>query len=296
MGGYILGSHGPYWNGIPMIGAQPDVSGITLCVDSDNGIDGNSGQSWSNPLKTLSRAIALCNAYIVNKDKTDRRNTIFVMGDPLIDNLTVFPDKTDIIGCGSYMTNKHAGIFGRHVPVSGIGTRFINIYFKNSTSTSPIITLTNAVGGIEFHNCIFEAATGSPSAISITASPRCVIIDSKFVGLVSTASIYFGSGELTSVVIRNCDIRGSNDVGILVDAGATATYGASVEQSFITSANECIEDSSAKFMISDNNCFTGKPKGVAGAGAIICNVFMALNNRITCADVNNAVFPVQGTL
>jgi len=122
MGRYVLGSGGPHWNGIPMIGLQPDVSGETFFVDGSNGSDGYTGKSWSQPLKTLKKAISLSNISIAISP--NRRNTIFLVGNPIVEDLVVFPDKTDIIGCGSYMMSKHAGILGKHIPISGQGTRF----------------------------------------------------------------------------------------------------------------------------------------------------------------------------
>lgn len=312
MGGYILGSYGPYWNGVPMIGAQPDVSGITLCVDCSNGLHGNTGQSWNNPLKTLKQAITISNTYITDNPNKSRRNTIFIAGGPFVENLDILPDKTDIIGCGSYPESNHASIIGTHTPVSGTGTRFFNIWFRNtipSTSqsetenssdaapiTNSIFSLTSAVSGVEFHNCILEAASGSMSTINITASPSCVILDCKFTGKTSTASIAFFDGNFNSALIRRCDIRDSEDVGILVNTGASATNGAIIEDSHICSTNDCIYDPGGTFHLINNNFFTSVPAGAGGSNAIRCSLLRSLDNRLTCASVINAVFPARSTL
>jgi len=64
----------------------------------------------------------------------------------------------------------------------------------------------------------------------------------------------------------------------------------------IASAKVCINDAGGKFTIINNRCFTQQAKGTNGAGAIICSGNMAQDNRITCSDANNIVFPAQGTL
>jgi len=133
MGRYDLGGGGPFWNGIPLIGSQPDISGNSYFVDGANGSDDYTGKSWSKPFKTLERAIYISNIDIAKSGMSSRRNTIFFAGAPITTNLTIFPNKTDVIGCGSYGTEKMACIVGAHSP-SGQDTRFHNILFKATSA------------------------------------------------------------------------------------------------------------------------------------------------------------------
>jgi len=79
------------------------VRGDVFYVENNAGLDTNDGSTWALAFKTLSAAVTASNASIADADMTGyaARNTIFVKADALLEDLTVFPAKCDVVGAGS---------------------------------------------------------------------------------------------------------------------------------------------------------------------------------------------------
>lgn len=299
MGGYKFGAGVPTWNSVPMIGAfQKDFSGSTYFVDANSGSDGNKGQSWEKPFKTLEKAIAVSNVDIARgADRWARRNTIFIAGDnfgthasPV--NLVVFPTKCDVIGCGSTDGFSKATIAGNHAPANddNWGTRFFNIRFL-TTEAGVIVTLASTTSGAQFHDCIFDAtgtAHTATRAFLITASPYTQIRNCEFQGAFATTFITFGTGTALATVIQGNIMMGSAGDGIVIPTGTTSAYRSIIDKNVIQATTVTVNDTSnttGLFYVTNNTLITAAAH--AYATSVIVNLARAAGNRVTGSDASS---------
>lgn len=231
---------------------------------ADYWVDGNVSATGSgsidSPYSSLAEAIAASDISIALTANRwwARRNRIFVMGDTLTENLVKFPTKCDVIGIGSYDANTQPGLSGRHVPIGeAYGTRFFNIHFKALAHASPIITLTNAAGGIKAIGCTFDGTLGTmTSAILATACPFLEVIDCDFVGTFVTSYITFGAGEAGRARILGNRMLGTAAKGIVVPGTTTASWMPLIQDNTIMATGKPIEDAASIFFVVNNRLMT----------------------------------------
>ena len=303
--------------GIPLLGAagsnQPNVIGAKTVyfVDGNYGSDSNSGKNgWADAFKTLTVALAASHADTASgAEGWAARNVIFCKGDTFTEDLVLLAQKTDVVGVGSYNANHKPGLVGNHVPTgatASYGTRFFNMYFQAPAAGGDIWTLDSLVSNIEFHGCTFNAAstTAATAAIINTASPFMGLFGNRFLGPFSDAVIEFGAGA----GFRGCQIVGNyiegGEDGIELASGTTATVagaGASlvegiIKDNVIVTVGLCIDDDADIAYIIGNRCYSDAAKGTTGFGIIDGLLAKGQDNRITGSDVNNAVWPAEGSL
>jgi hypothetical protein len=269
-----------------------DISGSTYFVDGNSGADGNKGDSFLRPFKTLTKAFAVSNADIARgSDRWARRNTIYVSGDQIEENLVTQPEKCDVRGVGSDSGYPMAGIKGNHAPVDGhFGTRWYNIRFIPDTA-APIFTLASTSGNPEFYDCLFDADGDAVATTAITTATvsRLKVIGCEFVGNTtgfSTAAISIGSGAGVGITIAN-NLINSASIGILI-AGHSGV-GCWILKNFIKSTGICISAASTVFHIVGNRGITLNDNGTALAGAVIGSVALALDNAFTCSGTDGHI-------
>ena len=301
MGLYSLNGDMPTFNGIPMIGtSQKDFSGSTYFVDGNSGSDGNSGKSFAKAFKTLAKAIAISNIDIAGSaTRWARRNTIFFTADTTAETLVAFPNKCDVIGCGSYNANTKAGITGNHAPVNAgnYGTRFFNVWFQAVAVASPLISLASTSSGVQFKDCMFDGVVGTTTlAINNSLSTFMNVQGCTFQGAFATGNINLATGALVQCNISDNTMYGSLGYWIQTNASTTVSYGGTIQRNFISAAAICINDASSKFFVTDNNCITAAAGGAAGAGGIVAGAKMMLRNRLSGSSYANAEVPALGTL
>ena len=277
--------------GVPIYGGSQDISGTTYFVDGNCGNDGNVGTELSAPYKTLAKAIAVSNTDIARgSDRWARRNTIYIAGDNLTENLVAFPNKCDVVGMGSDDAFTMACIEGNHVPVNAgnMGTRFINVRLLTKAA-GIIVDLVSSSSGISFINCLFDA-TGTATAttgIRATASPRLIVKGCKFEGAFSTSYITFGTGQaLGTTITDNIMVQGAAG-GILTGAGTTASYMGVIARNIVQVAGLAIDTQATSVFVVANNSFittTG-----AGATSAIVDLTFACNNTVTQNDVSTCI-------
>lgn len=274
--------------GVPLYGGNIDVGARTVYfVDGNAGSDGNIGTSWTQAYKTLAVAFAASHADIAaGPTGWAARNTIFIKGDWFVEDLVIFPQKTDVVGVGSADGRKGAGITGNHAPVNTAhGTRFINVNFQ-PTAAADIMTLTSATGGVEFHNCVFDAngTLVAVSAIESTASSFLKIIDCEFHGAFSGDVIEIKAGSADSTIIKNNIMLGGANDGIVFTGTPTITGSRYmlIANNIIQVVGKVIDDGSDDVcFITDNRCMSD---AVAGGSAYVINDDWGCNNIITCSD------------
>ena len=269
------------------IGNQGEV----YFVEGNTGSNGNTGDSWDQAYKTLANAITVSNANIANGDKKGyaSRNTIFVKGDRLDEDLVIFPNKCDVIGVGSCDAYVGAGIIGNHEPANAdnYGTRFINMNFFPQAN-GDIVTIASTSSGVQFINCVGIGVWGAitaPSFIQITASPMAKIIGCKLFGAFSGDVIDICAGDASGMEITDNKIIGGADNGIVVSGEATVAGAMSrgtIARNEIQVADKVIDTRAVSvFNCHDNTCISGE---VDGAGSYVIDPTYAVNNKITCAD------------
>lgn len=278
------------------------VYNVTYYVDGNAGLDTNNGLTWGTAFKTLAVAMAASHANIaLNSTGWAARNRILVKGDALVEDLTKFAQKTDVIGVGSMDWRSKARLEGNHVvpnTISYMGCRFVNMEFGGPAAGGDLITMTSQ-HGIEFIGCSFRgnSTTAATAAVIATACVDLAFRGCQFTGAFSNAVIELGAGQADGFLVEDCFIQGAN-VGI--DIPATVTYAANkcglIRNNVISSTLEGIKDALGTTFIQRNNLRTAAAKGVAMAGAIVCGLTYAQDNRITTADANNVVYPAQGTI
>lgn len=265
-------------------------------------VDGNvsatgQGNSWTSPYSTFAEASAASHASIALSANRAwaKRNVIWVAGDALTEDLVAFPQKTDVIGVGSYNANTMPGIVGYHAPVNTVyGCRFFNIYFQGVATGSPLVTLTSASAGVEFHVCKFYAVATTTSGILATASPDLKVKDCVFEGAFATSYVSLGAGEAGATLIKGNLMGDGLAAGIVVDSGATFNRLGYIDKNIIRAVGLCIDENSDKMVVTNNMCLSDVASTTTAtlAEVIDSNVAYSANNFISCGDVTNARYPV----
>ena len=261
-----------------------DGSGTTYFVDGNSGNDGNDGLSWETPMKTLAVAFAASHADIARgADRWARRNTIYIAGDSFEEDLVILPQKTDVIGVGSYNGHPGANILGNHAPVNaGFGCRFFNVNFEPVT-VAAIMTLTAACWGTEFHNCSFKAngTLIAATAIDATACQWLKIIGCDFIGAYTGDVIDIGAGNVDGMVIKdNVIIGGAND-GI-VETGTAVIVGTRrgliMNNVIQVAARTIVTNSTSVFNVVRNTLISANN---TGSTAFVIDLTFASENYLT---------------
>jgi hypothetical protein len=272
--------------------ARGSLGGSVYYVEGNAGKDNKSGTSIDGALQTLTAACAISHADIGRRARWAKRNTIYCFGDTFTENLVAFPQKTDIVGLGSYNANKSAGLIGNHAPVNaGIGTRIFNMWLKGPAVASPLVALTAACGGAEFIGCTFDAAAQTTIAIQATASPYLKVRACRFQGAFATSYIALLAGEAGATVIRDNIMGDSAGTGITMLSTTTSSWRSMIKDNFIQSAGQCIDDESDLFYIVGNTLVTAATVAFGGAAAIDANAARSVGNQATGGTGVHVWFP-----
>ena len=297
--GVVLDPRATIQGGINPSGAQD------YFVDLNRSASGD-GLSWSAAFKTIAEAVTASNVSIglTANRWWARRNRIFVCGDEIVEDLTVLPEKTDIIGVGTDLLPRPR-LYGQHSFVSKVGVRFQNMGFYSGTGdTAVMMTFIAGAHGLTFEGCEFLAgAAGMTKALSITDCAHVRIKDCDF---------KVGAGSMTNIFGVAIEIAGTASIHDLMIVGnrITATAGITiangtlmgslVADNYIRATALCLNDASSDVQVINNRFISdaaddGSGTG-AGALAIKCAILLASGNMMSSSDHRNAPFPIEGTL
>jgi len=273
-------------------------NGTVYFVDGNSGDDTNEGTlGWEAPLKTLEAAFTASHADIARgSDRWARRNTIYVAGDSFEEDLIILPQKTDVIGVGSYNGHSGPNILGNHVPANaGFGCRFFNVNFE-PVAADDIFTLTGVTWGFELHKCTFRASGTlvAVSAVDMTAVPHTRIIGCRFLGGFTGDVIDIGAGAVDDIIIRGNEILGGDNDGIIVTGTTTVTAKrtALIADNYIQVDNVTIDDGAdGTFNVVNNRCISA---GALGTTSHVITVAMASGNIVTGNGVQISVPAMTG--
>ncbi len=287
------------------IGRNPSGA-ADFYVNGNMANDLGDGLSWPNAKQLFASAVTLSNAEIAKNRVAGgavfwaARNRIHCKGDTLAEDITVLPNKCDVIGYGSHDSNPMCTLEGDHTigAAAYIGTRFINMRFLHKNAAGDIFTVPTTTGGLAFIGCVFDAhqATKAGGALVITASHMFKVLGCRFIGAYSDAVIELGAGAIADCIIADNIIEGA-DKGIEVNASFTMGQwqGYILRNTFHTTL-ACIDDNSSLFVINDNRGVTLAAKGSNLAGAVDGEENLAMGNRFTTSDATNVLWPAEGAI
>ena len=239
-------------------------------VDLNVSATGN-GLSWATAFATIAEAITASNTSIglTANRWWARRNRIFVCGDGITENLTVLPEKTDIIGVGSDLF-PFPRIIGNHAfAVAKVGVRFINLGFFTAT-TADLMSFPTSCHGLQILGCYMHPATTSSKAIEITSSAHVRIEGNTItVGAGAMANIFALAISIEGTVCHDIHITNNKitaTLGISVVEAAAAAMGSIIEGNIIRSTGIAIDDNSDDFQVVNNRWMTDINTGTSTAG------------------------------
>ena len=287
-------------NGIDLYGGlgMPTISGKVYYVEGNAGLDSQDGLSWDKAKKTLASAITASNANIAaGSSGWAARNTIFVKGDAITEDLTVPPVKCDVIGCGSCNEQKRTRITGAHAWAGSetlMGSGFYNIEFWNDAATAIFTVATPA--GLYFGNCDFVAKADAIHAIHITGTTGhdmdiidCNFINDELDDPFDTAAILIA----TTTTFWNLKIADSyieGDIGIKIDA--TNLRNGRLDNCVVKAVTLPLDDNSDD-LVWTNNIFISAANATTPNNVIDANVKLGGGNYLTDGTVGTILYPVN---
>ena len=299
-GAYVLGGQNPsgaldYYVDINMSTA----STFAAKTIHDASVD---GLTWGTAFQLLSSAITASDASIKLNRYWARRNRIFVVGDEVTEDITVLPEKTDIIGVG-YDLFPFPRIFGNHaIVIAKKGVRLINLGFV-TTATGDCVSIPAGSHGFQVLDCYFQPGTTSAKALEITDCAHVRLIGNRITVGAGDMAVIFGVGidiagvaSIHDLVIQNNEITAT--VGIQVANGTL--MGSLISGNFIRAVGLTINDASSDVQVINNRLISDANDDGSGTGggalAIKCQILLASGNMVSSSDHRNAPFPIQGTL
>ena len=210
---------------IPTVG-NAELQGDIWYVDGNRLNNSGDGKTWASAYKLLATAMAASHADIARS--SDRqwaaRNTIYVKGDSLDEDLTKLAQKTDIVGVGSCHQHPRPRLEGNHVieaqtTAEYLGCRFFNIEFYCGTA-GVIMTIPANQNGTIFQDCVFNGNSIATIGIQLTSTHDTEVNNCRFVNGFSTSCVAVAAGAITNFYVRDCIIQGA---GIGIDFNCTTS-------------------------------------------------------------------------
>jgi predicted small secreted protein len=258
--------------------------------------------SADHPFSTLAEAITASNASIglAANRWWARRNRIFVCGDGIEEDLTVLPEKCDIIGCGSDLV-PYPRIIGAHtIAVAKVGCRFINMGFT-ATGTGDLFVIPAGCHGLRFIGGHMQpSAAGNTKALEITDSALVRIEGVEIyqnpgaygTGIFGVGIAIEGTASNHQTVIKDCYINATEGIDVVESAPA---YDSRVEGCVIHAVGLTIDDNSDQFHVINNRLITDIDTSTSTAGYDF-NVKLASGNLLTGSQAGGACDTVPFTL
>ncbi len=286
-------------------GGTAALRGQVFYVENNAGNDSEdleAGLSWDRAYKTLAFAIGKSNAQISNSILGHgrgwaARNTIFCKGDSIAEDLTVPPNKCDVIGCGSTDALHKTQIIGEHAWTGSgsiVSSGFYNLNFYND-DTSPIFTVTS-VAGLYFGDCTFRATSAATHAILLaTAGHDLIVKGCRFLVGTETvqdpfdiAAISITATTFLDMLIQDNFVEG--DIGISI--ASTNLFNGLIDNNVIRAVGLTIGDASNDVVITRNMLITAA-NSTTLTDCITGNVALAAQNMVTGTTAGTKNYPPE---
>lgn len=192
-----------------------------------NVVSSGNGLSWLSATKTLSEALVMAHAYMSTSGNRAwaQRATVYCCADNFTEDITLFAEKSDIIGVGTCNQHPRPRIEGTHVLVAtGTDTfhscRWFNVEWYGAAA-GIIVDIPADQNGQEFHNCVFSAVDGATYGLRAVQSHDMTIKNCWFDPNTSgtgfaTAAILISAGSVTNFLLQDCRIY-SGGIGLDFD-------------------------------------------------------------------------------
>ena len=262
----------PYGNNITP-GANPSGA-LDYFVDGNTTNGVQDGLSWDTAFDTLAEAITASNVSIALTANRwwARRNRIFVLGDQEIDeDLTVLPEKCDIIGLGADLV-PYPRVIGHHtIAVAKVGCRWINMGFL-ADGTGDLFVIPAGCHGLQFLGGMMQPSlAGNTKALEITDSALVIVQGVKIVqnpGAYATGIFGIGVSIEGTTSTHQITIDGNwinATVGVKCVASSPA-YDGVISNNFIHSVSYWVDDDSDQFHVINNRAITDIDTTTSTAG------------------------------
>ena len=263
--------------------------GPIFYYDLNMAATGLDGLSWASAFDTLAAAITAADTAAAADRNWAKRPTVYVSADECNEDITVLPEKTDIVGVGTDLAEYPRMMHSWVIAAAVKGARFFNMGFQSDAADIAVV-LPTASHGNEFHDCHFKANNTATHALQITASSVNKIIGCEFEPNhgtpYATAAINL-IGQMEDLEIRDCYIDGT----IAIAKDATAGQGCRIENCTLRAVNIIIDDDSSSIVVSRCNLITAAASGNAfGDTAMDVNLNLAVGCQLVSAD-SNGPFP-----
>jgi hypothetical protein len=255
--------------------------------------------SIQSPFATIAEAITASNTSIglTANRWWARRNRIFVMGDGIDEDLTVLPEKCDIIGIGSDLV-PYPRVIGHHtIAAAKVGCRLINMGFQLD-GTAVGITIPAGCHGFQIIGGMLQpSAAGNTVGVQITASALVKIQGFEIhrnpaaygTGICAVGIAIAGTASNHQTLIDGCFIEATEGIDVVASAPA---YGSRIQNNLIKATALCIDENSGVVIVAWNELITAANGNTDCAGAINANAALAIGNRITSANTANCPYPI----
>jgi hypothetical protein len=253
----------------------------------DLNVAATGGGSPDHPFATIAEAIAASNTSIgLSANRWwARRNYIYVCGDGIEEDLTVLPEKCDIIGCGSDLV-PYPRVIGAHtIALAKVGCRFINMGFQ-ATGTDDLFVIPAACHGLQFLGGHMQPSLeGNTKALEITNSALVRIEGVEIyqnpgaygTGIFAVGIAIEGTASNHQTLIKGCYINAAEGIDVVASAPA---YDSRIEECVIHSVDLTIDDNSDLFAVINNRLITDADTTTSTAGYDF-NVKLASGNLLT---------------
>jgi len=245
--------------------------------------------SMQSPFATIAEAITASNTSIglTANRWWARRNRIFVMGDGIDEDLTVLPEKCDIIGVGADLV-PYPRIIGHHtIALAKVGCRLINLGFTLD-GTGVGITIPAGCHGFQIIGGHMQpSAAGNTVGIQITDSALVRILGFNLyqnpaapgTGICAVGIAIAGTAATHQFRIEGCFIRATEGIDVVASSPA---YDSVIIDNTIHATALCIDENSDLVYTINNRLITDADvDGDAGAGGIDCKVEYSAGNIVT---------------
>ena len=229
------------------------------------------GLGWGTAMSTIAEAIAASNTSIgLSANRWwARRNRIFVCGDGISEDLTVLPEKTDVIGVGADLY-AFPRVTGHHVIAAAkVGTRFINMGFQADGNVD-IFAIPAGCYGLSFIECWFNPdMAGATKALEIGDCAGARILNCNFQYGAGGPSYIASAISLEGTVHHDFVIDGNviyATAGIKVVEATANCFGSIISNNIIRAVALAIDDNSDDFMVVNNRWMTDIDTTTSTAG------------------------------
>ncbi|MFZ2809466.1 MAG: hypothetical protein WAZ60_24035 [Desulfosalsimonadaceae bacterium] len=253
----------------------------------DLNVAATGGGSPDHPFATIAEAITASNASIglAANRWWARRNRIFVCGDGITENLTVLPEKCDIIGCGSDLV-PYPRIIGHHtIALAKVGCRLINLGFLVD-GTGVGITIPAGCHGFQILGGMMQASNaGNTVGIQITDSALFKIQGFEIhqspttyaTGIFAVGIAVAGVASTHQFLIDDCFVEATEGIDVVASSPA---YGSRISNNTVKATALTIDENSDTVMVINNRLITAANIGTTTDGYNF-NLALAAGNILT---------------